>query len=221
MNVLVIAAHPDDEAIGAGCAIARHVHGGDKVSVLFLTDGTGARAESTAHDAAKRRQCAEKAAAILGCADLHFHCFPDNAMDSVPLLDVTKAVERVAAAVDPEVVYTHHAGDLNVDHKVALRATLTCFRPLPASRVRKILAFEIPSATGWDFGEAPFVPNVFLDAAGFLDLKLDAVDAYEAEIRPFPHARSRESLRLRAAAWGSQAGIAAAEPFVLIREIAR
>jgi len=221
MKVLVVAAHPDDEAAGAGCAIARHVAAGDAVSTMFLTDGVSARAAARDADATARRRCAEKAAQILGYHDLHFHSFPDNGMDTVPLLDVARAIEKVAADVDPDIVYTHHAGDLNVDHKIALRAALTCFRPLPASKVKRILAFEVPSATGWDFDAPAFTPNVFLNAEGFLVKKLDALDAYEAEVRPFPHARSRMSLEARAVAWGSQVGIVAAEPFVLIRELLR
>ena len=221
MKVLVVAAHPDDEAAGAGCAIARHVHAGDSVSTMFLTDGVGARATARDADAALRRRCAEKAAAILGYRDLHFLSFPDNGLDTVPLLEVARAVEKVAADVDPDIIYTHHASDLNVDHKIALRAALTCFRPLPASKVKCIMAFEVPSATGWDFDAAPFRPNVFLDAESWLARKLNALDAYEAEIRPFPHARSRMSLEARAVAWGSQVGMVAAEPFVLIREIVK
>jgi len=221
MKVLVVAAHPDDEAAGAGCAIARHVALGDAVSTMFLTDGVSARATARDADAAFRRRCAEKAAAILGYHDLHFHSFPDNGLDTVPLLEVVRAIEKVAADIEPDIVYTHHGGDLNVDHKVALRATLTCFRPLPASGVRRILAFEVPSATGWDFDGPMFAPNVFVNAEGLLVKKLDALDAYEAEIRPFPHARSRMSLEARAVAWGSQAGIVVAEPFLLIRETLR
>ncbi len=219
MNVLIVAAHPDDEVAGAGCAIARHVQAGDAVSTMFLTDGVSARAAARDADSAARRRCAEKAATILGYSDLHFHAFPDNAMDSVSLLEVARAIEKVAADLNPDVVYTHHAGDLNIDHKIAQRATLTCFRPLPNARVKRILAFEVPSATGWDFDGPVFQPNVFVEASPFLKRKLEALEAYEAEIRPFPHARSRQSLEARAVAWGTQVGIAAAEPFMLIRDI--
>jgi N-acetylglucosamine malate deacetylase 1 len=220
MNVLIVAAHPDDEVAGAGCAIAKHVRAGDKVTAMFLTDGVSARPGWSDSERSARRRSAEKAASILGYSDLRFYDFPDNALDSVPLLEIARAVEKVAADVDPDIVYSHHAGDLNVDHKLALRASLTCFRPLPGARVQRILSFEVPSATGWDFGPA-FVPNVFVAAEDVLTLKLDALDAYEAEVRPFPHARSRGSLEARAKAWGTQVGLAAAEPFVLLREIVR
>lgn len=219
MNVLVIAAHPDDEVLGAGCAIAKHAREGDQVSVMFLTDGASARTGATALDTATRRECAENAAKILGVSALHFHNFPDNALDSMSLLEVTRAMERIATAHAPDIVYIHHAGDLNIDHKIAARAALTCFRPLPGSSVKRILAFEIPSATGWDPGDLPFIPNFFLDARALIDLKIAALEAYSQELRPFPHARSIEAVRARAGVWGSQMGMEAAEPFVLLREI--
>ena len=199
-----------DEGLGAGAAIARHAQAGDHVSVLFLTNGTSAREGAGQSEARARRACAEAAARMVGVSDLRFENFPDNAMDTVPLLQIVKAVECVASAAEPEIVYLHHAGDLNIDHAIAARATLTCFRPLPGARVKKLLAFEVPSSTGWDQGGAPFVPNLFLDAGALLETKLMAVAAYGAELRDFPHARSLESIRARAVAWGTQAGLAAA-----------
>jgi len=221
MNVLVVAAHPDDEALGAGAAIARHAQSGDNVSILFLTNGTSARDGASAAEARERRSCAEAAAKIMGVSDLRFEDFPDNAMDTVPLLQVVKAVERAASAADPEFVYLHHAGDLNIDHAIAARAALTCFRPLPGARVRKLLAFEVPSSTGWDHAAAPFVPNLFLNAGGLLETKMKAIAAYAPELRDFPHARSLEAIRARALAWGTQAGLEAAEPFMMLREVVR
>ena len=221
MNVLVVAAHPDDEALGAGCAIAAHARAGDSVTVMFLTEGTAARDGATKAEAAERRACAEAAAKVLGVADLRFHDFADNAMDSLPLLDIVKAVERVATDVRPATVYAHHACDLNVDHKIAARAAFTCFRPVPGASATRLLSFEVPSATGWDFGGEPFVPNVFLDAHDLLETKLKAIEAYGPELRPFPHVRSLEAIRARAVAWGTQAGLEAAEPFMLLREVMR
>ena len=152
MKVLVVAAHPDDEALGAGAAIARHAQAGDHVSVLFLTNGTSAREGAGQSEARARRACAEAAARMVGVSDLRFENFPDNAMDTVPLLQIVKAVECVASAAEPEIVYLHHAGDLNIDHAIAARATLTCFRPLPGARVRRkdhhMIAREVAERAG-------------------------------------------------------------------------
>lgn len=221
MKVHIIAAHPDDEVLGCGIAIARHADAGDAVTVSFLTDGVGARGNAGAEDARQRKADAERAAAILGIADLRFHDFPDNALDSLPLLHVVRAVEEDAAAIDAEIVYMHHGSDLNIDHIIAAKAALTCYRPLPGASAARMLAFETPSATGWDFGNTPFTPNVFIDGEASIERKVAALEAYRAEIRPFPHARSGDCLRARARYWGSLMGLAAAEPFMLVRDIVR
>ncbi|HUJ03096.1 MAG TPA: PIG-L deacetylase family protein [Rhizomicrobium sp.] len=221
MNVLVIAAHPDDEALGAGVAIARHARMGDAVTVMFMTEGTAARDGATGAESARRRAAAEKAGKILGVSDLRFHDFPDNAMDRIALLDIVKAVERVASDIRPEIVYLHHPSDLNIDHKIAARAAITCFRPLPGQSAVRLLSFEAPSATGWDFGDGMFAPNVFLDARYLIETKMKAIEAYDEELRPFPHVRSREAIRARATYWGTQTGLEAAEPFELVRELVR
>jgi LmbE family N-acetylglucosaminyl deacetylase len=221
MNVLVVAAHPDDEVLGAGAAIARHAKAGDNVTVLILATGLDSRGAATTNAHRTLRHQAEKAAAILGVADLRFAGLPDNRMDTVALLDVVKAIEDIAARVAPEIVYTHHARDLNIDHEIAARAVSTAFRPTPGAAAKRLLAFEVPSATGWNPSAAPFAPSVFIDASVTLEAKLKAMACYEGEVRPFPHARSLEAIRARAVAWGTHIGLSAAEPFELLREIVR
>ena len=221
MNVLVVAAHPDDEVLGAGATIARHAKAGDKISVLILATGLDSRGTATpdAHRALRRQ--AEKAAAVLGVGDLRFAAFPDNRMDTVALLDVVKAIEDLAARIAPEIVYTHHAHDLNIDHEITARAVATAFRPIPGQHATRLLAFDVPSATDWNPSAAPFAPTVFVDAGATLETKLEAMACYDDELRPFPHARSLEAIRARAVAWGTHVGLAAAEPFALLREIVR
>jgi LmbE family N-acetylglucosaminyl deacetylase len=167
------------------------------------------------------RQQAETAAGILGAAELRFENFPDNRMDTVALLDVVKTIEELAGRVNPETVYSHCVRDLNVDHEVAARAVVTAFRPLPGTTTRRIFAFDVPSATDWNPTVTPFAPTTFIDATATLEIKLKAMACYQGELRPFPHARSLEAIRARAVAWGTHVGLAAAEPFELLREIVR
>jgi len=219
--ILVVAAHPDDEALGAGGTLARDADAGHRVRVLFLTDGVGARGAADAA-AAERRAAAEAAAARLGIAETRFLSFPDNALDTVPLLSIVQAVEAMAAEAPPETVYTHFGFDLNIDHRIAFQATMTAFRPQPGCRVRRILAFETRSSTEWA-GSPPalaFCPTVYVDVAATMARKRAALAAYAAEMRPAPHARSLEALDALAVLRGAEVGLAAAEAFVLVREIA-
>lgn len=223
MKVLVVAAHPDDEVLGAGGAIARHVDAGDVVTVLILGSGLSARLSEpdalASQDLDALQVDARTAADVLGATDLRLLDLPDNRFDSLALLDIVKLVEGVVDAVEPQVVYTHHPGDLNIDHQRTAAAVLTACRPQPGHSVRRILAMEVPSATGWGDPAQAFVPSVFLDIGAVLERKLQAMAAYRSELRGFPHARSLESIEARARAWGSQVGLVAAEPFVLLREI--
>lgn len=220
MNILVIAAHPDDETLGAGCAIARHADDGDRVHILIMAAGLDSRdgsADASAHAALHDQ--ARKAARILGAVGVEFVDFPDNAMDTIPLLTAVKRVEQAIAKYRPHTIYSHTASDLNIDHVITARAVMTAARPLPGAIVRRILAFEVPSASGWDAAAPPFRPNMFLNAEGLVERKLSALAAYEGEMRPFPHARSMEGVRARHVAWGAQVGFSAAEPYELVRDL--
>ena len=223
MNVLVVAAHPDDEVLGAGGAMARHSAAGDAVAVAILGSGLSSRLQNPEQlDTAalqELRTNAHSAADVLGVSDLRLFDLPDNRFDSVDRLEVIKTVESVVETVQPQLVYTHFPGDLNIDHRRTAEAVLTACRPLPGSPVRRILAMDVASATGWGDPATPFSPTVFLDIAGVLPRKLQAMAAYRGEMREFPHPRSLPGLEARAAYWGSQAGMTAAEPFVLLREI--
>jgi len=223
--LLVIAAHPDDEVLGCGGTAARLVREGREVHFAIMGEGITSRHEQ--RDAADKDQLvrlhqqAHAAAGKVGVKHVHLHQLPDNRLDTVPLLEVVKLVEDLVERVEPEVIYTHHAGDLNVDHGIIHRAVLTATRPIPGQPVREIYAFEVPSSTEWAFQriEPSFRPNVFVDITQTLDAKVAAMECYETEARKFPHPRSPEALRAIATRWGSVVGCAAAEAFELVRSV--
>lgn len=217
-RVLIIAAHPDDEVLGAGGVIARHADAGNPVDIVFLADGVTARPGVGGLE--RRHDAARRAAQILKANEPVFFDFPDNRLDTVSLLDVVQAVEQVVAKSAPDIVYTHHGGDLNVDHRVVHQAVLTAMRPLPGTKYRQIFAFEVSSSTEWAAGDA-FRPNHFVNVAATLERKIAALEAYAEEMRPFPHARSLEAVRALAAWRGAAAGLHAAEAFVTLRSIQR
>lgn len=222
-RILTVAAHPDDEVLGCGAAMARHAAEGDEVYIAILGEGATSRVDK--REAADMERVlalehdARRAAAVMGAKEVFFSGFPDNRFDSLPLLEVVKAVEKLVSDLSPEIIYTHHGGDLNVDHQVTFRAVLTATRPKPGFPVRETLAFEVPSATEWSFGRLPppFRPDVFLDVAGHLEKKLKALSCYPSELCEFPHPRSLKAVEAAAVRWGSVAGFHAAEPFELIR----
>ena len=220
MNVLVIAAHPDDEALGCGGTLARHAAAGDAVDVLFVADGETSRSGAAVSGVQGRREAARSAAKALGTRPPRFLDLPDNRLDERPLLEVIQAIEAASRELRPEVVYTHHLSDLNVDHQVVARAVLTAFRPLPGSSVRAVYGFEVLSSTGWMGPDAPFVPVHYADVSETLTSKRAALACYADEMRPPPHARSFEAVEALARFRGAMVGLGAAEAFVVYRQLA-
>lgn len=220
MNVLTIAAHPDDEVLGAGGTMAALAGRDHRVSVLILGEGATSRPTGTSEDVDALRVASREAASVLGVEEVRHGQLPDNRFDSRDLLDIVQIVEAELARVEPEVVLTQHGGDVNVDHQRTFQAVLAATRPLPGSSLRSVLSFEVGSSTEWAFGHlAPvFTPTVFWDVSETLDLKLAALQCYASELRPFPHPRSPESVTAQARRWGSTVGVAAAEAFRVVWE---
>jgi len=217
-SVLVVAAHPDDEVLGCGGTIARHVAEGDLVHVVFMADGVQSRRMDGSEELQLRNQARDEALKILGVSECNVLDFPDNRMDSLPLLDVVQALEPIIKQVQPSRVYTHHHGDLNVDHRVTHQAVMTACRPVPGSSVREILAFEVMSSTEWATpGVAPFVPNAFVDISDYLPKKLEALAAYDMEMRPAPHSRCVTNIEALARHRGNCVGVEVAEAFEVMR----
>lgn len=225
MSVLVVAAHPDDEILGCGGTIARLAREGHQVRIAILAEGISSRyAHREDADPGQLQHLhaqAQQAGNKVGAREVVLCKLPDNRLDTVPLLEVVKLVEELVARFRPEVIYTHHPGDLNVDHRVVHRAVLTATRPVAGQCVSEIYAFEVPSSTEWAFQrlEPSFRPNVFVDITKTLETKIDALACYDTEMRKFPHPRSAEALRAIATRWGSVVGLPAVEAFELIRSV--
>lgn len=225
-TVLTLAAHPDDEVLGCGGTIAKHVRDGDDVHTFIIAEGVTSRNKK--RDNIENREaleelkiCARKAAISLGTMAPEFGGMPDNRLDSVDLLDIVKQVENVIGRINPDIIYTHHSGDLNVDHGRVYQAVLTACRPLPDQKPCRLLTFETVSSTEWagPSNELAFRPNWFVSIEDTLDRKLLALEAYEPEMREPPHPRSIASVENLAKLRGAQIGVSSAEAFMLIREI--
>ena len=225
-KILIIAAHPDDEVLGVGGTIAVHRAKGDEVNILILAEGLTSREtvrdrDGKIEELSELALSANKAHKILGSTSLELLDLPDNRMDSMDLLDVVKIIEERIEKYQPEIIYTHHSGDLNIDHRVCHNAVVTACRPQPGYCVKELIFFEVPSGTDYQIpGSAqPFVPNYFIDISSVLNLKLAALDAYSSEMREFPHTRSLEALEALAKVRGASVGLPAAEAFIIGRKI--
>lgn len=222
-TILVIAAHPDDEVLGCGGTIAK-LSQENKVFVLILGEGVTSRDipdDTKIKELSKLKSEMFAANDILGTKEVFLEDLPDNKFDTIPLLDIIKIIEGHIQKINPDVVYTHHRGDLNIDHRITFDAVLTACRPIEGNPVKKILSFEVPSSTEWNIQDAStrFNPNVYEDISGTIDIKIEEMSAYKNEIRLTPHPRSVEKIYSLAETRGAAAGMNFAEAFMLIREL--
>lgn len=215
-RLLIVAAHPDDEILGCGGLAARTLREGGEVAVLVLTEGCTAQYPGRDDLIQRKEEEARSALEILGGGEITFARLPDMALSTLPPAAVNAPVAAAVETHRPDWVLTHHVGDLNRDHEVAHLAARVACRPTPRAAPR-LLAYETPSSTEW--GTGPFVPDFFVELReGDLERKVEALRAYETEIRGAPHPRSPEHIRNLARLRGVQCGSQLAEAFRSIWE---
>ena len=220
-TVLVVAPHPDDEVLGVGGTLLRHLADGEAVHVVVCTRG-----EADQFGAKQIERVQEEARTVhgfLGVTGSHFLDLPAARLDTIPGTDINAALTEVFQAVKPDTVYMPHAGDVHRDHQLVVQGAMVCCRPAVAPFLKRILAYETVSETEW---YAPpitpaFVPNVFVDITSFVDRKLEACAMYASQVQEAPHQRSMRALRALSITRGHAMGLKYAEAFMLVREIIR
>ena len=225
-SILVVAAHPDDEVIGCGGTIAKHIDNGDTVSVLIVAEGETSRQSEadlikTEEKLSLLHESSIKANKILGTSKLDLLKLPDNRLDSLDRLDLIKIIEKKIELISPNIIYTHHPWDLNIDHRRLHEAVLTASRPYPEQTVKKIFCFEVVSSTEWQSPNLfpSFSPNYYINIKSQIDRKIKSLERYKSEMRDWPHSRSIKNIKNLSQLRGSQVGLEAAEAFILIRQI--
>jgi LmbE family N-acetylglucosaminyl deacetylase len=232
MKILVVSAHPDDEIIGMGGTLQK-LSKNHEIDVLFLADGITARKQGGHTNAVRyettalqekemkqeiniRKKHAKNALAKVGVKKCTFLDLPDNELDTVPFLKIVKHIENEIKHIKPNIIFTHHYNDLNIDHRRAYEASITASRPIFDSRISSIISFEAISSTDWNFPYR-FNPTLFVDISSELKSKVRAISEYKNELRDFPHPRSVKAITSNAERWGSLSGFKAAEAFEIIR----
>ncbi len=201
MRVLVIVAHPDDESFWCGGQLAALAKAGHAVRVVALSDGVASRPGT--NEAARFVAFAQAMRALGVAESMVYSVFPDQQADTVPQLRINQAVESEVAQYRPTVVYTHHAGDLNLDHRRVAEAVLVASRP-GSSDVQEVYHIR-PEWPDRCVGPA-WTPTATLDITATLEQKVRACLCYEAELRPYPHPRSERAIRESPYEWFMRTG---------------
>lgn len=225
-RIMVVVAHPDDELLGCGATMHKLINDyGCSIRAIILGEGITSRADSRDVDKwkvelDKHKANIHAAAHQIGYESVAMYDFPDNRFDTVALLDIIKIIEKEKDTFQPEIIFTHHGGDLNIDHQRTFDAVMTACRPLPDEIVKSIITFETPSGTEWRASSDPrhFVPNLFFEISEEnLKAKVKGMESYEFEKRAYPHPRSPEALRILAQRYGIMMGGELYEAFQIIR----
>ena len=218
-QILVIAAHPDDEVLGMGGTLLKFVKKKHNLHIAFLSKGEASRGQRISNELLRISQ-ANKVGKRLGARIHWVENFPDNEFDKVNLLIIVKSIEKIIREIKPQAVYTHHHEDLNIDHRLTYRAVMTALRPGKSS-VKEIFSFEILSSTEWQAKNSGnvFLPNVYMDVEEHISGKVELMNIYARETGKFPFPRSKEGLRTLAKYRGMESGLKYAEAFELIRNI--
>jgi len=227
-KIMVVVAHPDDEVLGIGGTINRLIFENNCVAkAVILGEGITSRSikrdtEFWSNSLKKHKENIIFAQNKIGYNSVSIYDFPDNRFDTMPLLDIIKTIEKEKNDFQPSIIFTHHGGDVNIDHQRTFEAVITACRPMEDEIVKGIISFETPSGTEWRASSDPkhFLPNLFIEISkSNLQKKIEAMECYEFERRKFPHPRSAEALEILAKRWGVVVGKTYAEAFCLVRGI--
>jgi LmbE family N-acetylglucosaminyl deacetylase len=218
-RILLLAAHPDDEVLGVGGTAKLLSEKGASVLPVFFCENASIRYGNKLE--AQLEKYSHKCAKTLGLASPEFLRFPDQKLDTFPMVELAQAVEKLIKNIQPHCIFTHHSGDINKDHQMVFEATMIATRPKPDQIVKHVLSYETISSTEWGHPSTHpvFMPNIFVNIENFIDAKISAFAHYKSEVCEYPHPRSLESLRIRSQDWGSRVGVKYAEPFQLLRSV--
>jgi LmbE family N-acetylglucosaminyl deacetylase len=217
LKIAVIAAHPDDEAIGMGGALLKFKQLGYEVHLLFISDGITSRSGQEKIIIDARRKNFQQAMSFLSPSSYQALEYPDNKLDSIPLLEIVQKIEEFLYKVRPDMLFTHFIDDLNIDHQIVSKSSVVATRPGSRTFVKEILCFEVLSSTDWNLGRRKFAPNYYIDISDFIEKKILYMSAYKDEIKQYPHARSIENIKALSQIRGSEVFTSNAEGFILLR----
>lgn len=213
-NVLVIAAHPDDEILGCGGTIKKLINSGYKVTSVVAVNGRKEEEE-------RIEPFMIKANKQLGVSEVIFLKLPNLLLETIPLSKINKQIEEILDKYKPSIIFTHHYGDVNRDHQILFQSVITAARPMPGKETVEILCFETVSSSEWSqhTNDKEFKPNYFVDITDTIAEKINSLKLYDVEMRPFPHPRSYDGINYLARVRGMTVGVEFAEAFEIIRRV--
>ena len=226
-RILIIAAHPDDDILGCGGMSSKYKSVDIDIRVIFIVEGTSCRFNESDLNSAivqeeiyQRNSYGIKALNYLGVNNYKFYNLPCGRLDTVPIININKIMENEIREFKPTIIFTHSENDTNNDHRIIFRSTLMATRPVLTNKIRQLISFEILSSSEWNFGSEFFKPNFFIELSEQnVQDKINALNFYESETKPYPFPRSTEGIKINCQYRGMQIGVKYAEAYKLLRSL--
>lgn len=219
-KVIVISAHPDDEIIGCGGTLLKHVNNGDEVSWLIITNVLESKG-FTKQRVDSRQQEIATVQNLMNFKHVIKFDFPTMSLDSSSLNELIPKISEVFNELNPEVIYVMNRSDAHSDHRITFEAVLACTKSFRYPFIKSVLMYECISETEFApaLPEKVFQPNYFVDVTDFFEKKIDIMKVYESELSEHPFPRSIRNIEALATFRGASVGVEYAEAFQLIKFI--
>ncbi|WP_233709546.1 UDP-N-acetylglucosamine 2-epimerase [Helicobacter pametensis] len=206
-QVLIISTHPDDETLGAGGTILRHIAQGDDVHCVFCTDILEEEGFSQETISTREQEIIQMSQAY-GFTSTHRLGLKTMRVDEYSKSELIKRFSKIFQEIQPNIVYLPFCHDVHSDHRCIFEAAFSCTKSFRYPSVQRVLMMETLSETEFapNLSHTSFIPNVFVDITEFIEKKCEIMQIYKSEIAPPPFPRSIENIKALALYRGSTMG---------------
>jgi N-acetylglucosamine malate deacetylase 1 len=219
-KIIVIAAHPDDEILGAGGTLLKHKHNGDLLSWLIVTKVSEEHGFSKQRVLTRQNEI-EKVKKMAGFSSIYQLNYPTMSLNSESVNKMIPEISSIFLEFEPEIIYVMNRSDAHSDHRYTFDAVVACTKSFRYPFIKKVLMYECISETEFapPLPEKAFIPNYFVDISDFFDKKIEIMQVYESEMGEHPFPRSIENIKSLAVFRGASVGVKYAESFQIVKII--
>lgn len=219
-NVLVIAVHPDDETLGCGGTLLRHLKAGDRTNWLIATKMSKERGNTKAQ-ITRREEQINQVAALYKFASVTKLGIDAGYVDALPMAEVVKKIGDVIDRIRPSIVYMPYLYDAHSDHRFVFQSAFAATKSFRYPFIKKVLMMETQSETDYAVSSnaQTFAPNYFVNISDQLRKKIAIAEVYREEFGAHPFPRSARNIEALATVRGAMVGFEFAEAFQLLKEI--
>lgn len=210
--VCVIAVHPDDETLGCGGVMLKHLKKGDEVHCVFVTDGD-----------AGQQSIVEQLGEFYHLTSMKRLGFKELELADLSLNEIVPELAKTLIEIEPNILYIPNRDDAHSDHRAVFDALIACTKLFRFPSVEQVLMCEVISETDFNIGavDHPFSPNYYVDITDEMEQKKQAMEIFKDQLLPFPYTRNVSTMEALNRYRGSLINAAYAEAFMALKIVVR